>query len=193
MAPFALKCTTVVASLILHPAPTQLGRDELASGVVKECGPSCAAIALRWYGKDVRQDELLQLQRSGGCTIGQLQTLMRSHGLDAQLRDVTPEQLQNWDGLAIVHLGPSRRGGDGHFVLFAGDGVAERSRLLESLAPPGPLARMSLDSVEDRWTGCALLLSDKAYGQPWLPIAVVLGTSCVAGYLIAGFRPRGRH
>ena len=82
------------------------------------CGVNCVYALLRTRGTDVDHQSLLaeRPQPTGPLSMAELETLLESHGVDAEVWKVPPDELAGLEAPYIAHLDLLEEGGGGHFV-----------------------------------------------------------------------------
>lgn len=159
--------------------PGGKGADRLA------CGPACAALVGAWCGDGPSEQALSRLAPEGYCSLASLADLLRESGLDVRACRVTRNDLQGWDGLAVLALGGGA--GDssvGHFVLASPNAelVFDPGFGVIVAAPP------AWDRIESLWDGTALLVNRRAGRSDAIGMAACFGVVVIAAYTLSSRR-----
>jgi ABC-type bacteriocin/lantibiotic exporter with double-glycine peptidase domain len=160
------------------------------------CGSYCLYVALKAFDCPVESfaelDGKLGEPSLAGYSLGQLDEAARVYGAHTLGVETTIENLQRRPGrfacLTLV--------GDAHFVLMA-DVRDEKVSIID----PPESSSIPLDTFRSRWSGTALLISDRPLLReedlpqpfPWVTLlAVAAATTVVLGTFILVRRARGR-
>ena len=143
-----------------------------------DCGPTCLAMLLDYYGIEVPLDQLTKEcgLSLAGSTASDLMRVARLHGLeDVQCFSMDAEELVRQDRPAIVHWK------FGHWIVFAGTDEAGRVSICN---PDMGRYRMSAETFKTYFTGLeshpgqgvAIFNGDPHDLQPTAPDNIAAGT-----------------
>jgi ABC-type bacteriocin/lantibiotic exporter with double-glycine peptidase domain len=163
--------------------------DEPVWRTLQRCPANTLYVTLRLYGKEVSYQEIegaLPIGREGG-SLADMRKLAARHGLPAQVRKLTPEQLAQVRFPAIAHL-EDAEGPAGHFIVLLELGKLNTNGtpMIEYIdGTTGMTALMDWGEFRKRWTGFVLTFEPETAGWGWrLPTAVFLGALLVALTLV---------
>lgn len=115
-----------------------------------ECGISCLAMVLNYYGFEVTLNELRKLAgfSSSGANLSDLKELAFGLGLNSRALSVPVEELSGLDCPCILHWGMN------HFVVLTG----MKNGAYSIIDPSAGAKKVSLDEVKKKFTGIAMEL-----------------------------------
>lgn len=163
------------------------------------CGALACGFVLEAHGVGFAEGELAPLDSPSGSHMGldALATVLRSRGLQVDVRRVTPTELVREARFAILPIHHPAYGGGTHYETFVGSNSRQAHFAAPASASSGQLVIRSFDNLARVWTGEALIVNGRAPGSRWavskwipvLPLA--LGGVCV-GWLAGSYVLRRR-
>jgi hypothetical protein len=147
----------------------------------KNCGRQCLYVLLRLHGINVTEREIDRFLPVGerGTSMYDLQQCARYFGLETEVVELSPEELEKAPLPAIVHLGPTKE--EGHYLVLVHVLEPKFPRFIDGTRGSFSWARAEFARS---WSGYALVSKDRWWLR-WLSRLAAL-VALVAGGLWFG-------